>query len=216
MILNNHTKNLWVRLKDMKDFDITNPFIASLFLRQIDKTYDGFINAIHHSLLECFEHLEENSNMYINDSEDKISHSIITFLKGRCWDCTSETNSNGHVDITIKLHQFKWLAEAKIHKGIDWTTHGFNQLTQNYSIARSNSNHGGLIIYNKNKQKNSKQLALEWSNYLTNHDSLKIKCKQFTENCYFDSTIEEHPRSGNPYHLRNYFVNLMYTKSEDF
>lgn len=200
----------------MPQFNLDNAFRERLLANQVaneHNDYSLFLKTVHCEIDRAIEFMEENSNLLYNDDEDKLSFSIISQLRGARISCTSETNSNGHVDITIIDGKFKWLAEAKIQKGTDWTNHGFNQLTQNYSTGRKHACHGGIIVYNKLKHKNSKQCAKEWRNFLENSE-IDVECQDY-QNGYFDFTMKEHPRSGEPYHIRNYFVNLNYTPSKE-
>lgn len=211
----------------MTGIDITDELNTDLLNRQVANNITGdykpFLSKINRTLLKCFEHMEENANMHYaedenandSDGEVKLSYIIQTFLKGADIPCSTEQNSNGHVDLTIAEGGFKWLGEAKIQKGESWSYHGFRQLTENYSTGRSNAKYGGIIIYNKLKRKSSKACAEEFKIYLLDkHGNLNFK--DFTENCYFDLTMPEHPRSGNPYHIRTYYVNLHYTESKEF
>lgn len=199
----------------MPHFNLENAYRSRLLSTQVannNDNYQAFLNMVHGEIDRAIEFMEENSNRLQGDNEDKLSFVIISQLKGARINCSSETNSNGHVDITIQGGKFKWLAEAKVQKGIDWTNHGFKQLTQNYSTGRKNACHGGIIVYNKLKDKSSKKCAQEWRNFLENSE-IDVECQDYKYG-YFDFTIE-HPRSGEPYHIRSYFVNLKYTESKN-
>lgn len=201
----------------MSDFDITDDLETDLLERQVAQNtndYSLFVQNIYKNLDECFRILEVNSKHHVDDGEDRITYVIRMFLHGRNIPCTFETYSNGHVDMTITENNFSWLAEAKIHKGNKWTNHGFKQLTYNYSLAKPGCDHGALIIYNKKERKNSKQCANEWREFLEQL-GLGANCQDWNPNGYFDFSIPEHPRSGNPYYVRSYFVNLQYTESDD-
>lgn len=200
----------------MPQFNLDDNYRKSLITRQNahhSNHYGYFLTMVHDELDRAIEKIEENANLYHDDGEVKLSSHIELQLHGARINCKSETNSNGHVDLTVIDGDFKWLAEAKIHKGNEWTYHGFQQLTENYSTGRKNACHGGIIVYNKLVNKNSKQCAQEWLEYIES-SSIEIECQEY-QNGYFDFTIKEHPRSGEPYHIRNYFVNLKYTSSEN-
>lgn len=202
----------------MSDFDITEDSNVNFLSRQVANNsgnYEQFLEGLYYALDDCFQHLEKNSNHHQNDGETKISYMVQTILHMKNYNCEFETNRNGHVDLLVKENKFEWIAEAKIHDGNTWTYHGFRQLTENYGTGRPGSNYGGIIVYNKTKLKSSTKCAKEWREYIESQP-IGIECKEYSPYGYFDMTIKEHPRSGLPFHIRNYFVNLQYTPSEDF
>lgn len=200
----------------MDNFDITHPLTAKLLSRQVANNkndYNAFINLLYEDLEKCFECLEEEANEHHNKDETGISSSVKMYLRGAKYRCSTETNSNGHVDLTVEENGFKWLGEAKIQKGSQWTFHGFQQLTQNYSTGRRNASHGAIIVYNKNR-KNSRKCAEEWRSCIEKQP-LQIQCLDYKPGGYFDMVLSEHPRSGEPYYIRNFFVTLHYTPSKN-
>lgn len=200
----------------MPHFDLDNAFRERLLATQVannTNNYEVFLNVVHDEISAVTKLMTKQANLIHDDKEDKLTLFIISYFTGARLNCTRETNSNGHVDITIRSGKFNWLAECKIHKGNQWTYHGFEQLTENYSTGLEYENHGGIIVYNKTAGKHSKQCANEFRQYLESSD-LEIEFKDF-KNGYFDCTLKEHPRSGEPYHIRSFFVNLKYTPSKD-
>lgn len=197
--------------------DITSPFVANLLARQVAVNtgdYSSYIEVLYSELVRCFTKLEEEANQHSEKDETGVSSAVMMFLEGARYNCSTETNSNGHVDLTVTEGDFKWLGEAKIHKGNEWTYHGFDQLVTNYSTGRPNSCHGAIIVYNMKKRKNSVKCAEEWRDYVEKMP-LNIECSDYQPNGYFDMVLPTHTRSGAPYHIRNFFVNLQYTKSVD-
>lgn len=202
----------------MSEFDITEDSNVNFLSRQVanrTNNYELFLEGLYNALDDCFAHLEKNANHHQGDGETKISYVVQTILNTKNYNCEFETNRNGHVDLLVKENKFEWLAEAKIHGGNVWTYHGFRQLTENYTTGRPGTNHGGIIVYNLTKQKPSTKCAAEWREYIESQP-IEVECKDYTPYGYFDMTIMEHPRSGFPFHIRNYFVNLQYTPSEVF
>lgn len=200
----------------MTDFDITNPSVSTLLSRQVannENDYSAFISTLYAELATCFECLEEEANQHNKKNETEISSSIKMYLRGAKYRCTTETNSNGHVDLTVEENNFKWLGEAKIQRGNDWTYHGFDQLTANYSTGRPNSCHGAIIVYNKIK-KTSLKCAQEWRECVEGLQ-LNIECSDYEPDGYFDMVVPEHPRSGTPYYIRSFFITLHYTPSAE-
>lgn len=202
----------------MSQFDITEESNVDLLSRQVANNSDDyqlFLDRVYIALDNCFAYMEKNSNEHQGEGETKISYAVKTYLNGKDYNCESEIHSNGHVDLIIKENKFEWLAEAKLHKGNVWTYHGFRQLTENYATGRPGTNHGGIIVYNLTKGKMSTKCAEEWRAYIESK-SIETKCSPYMPHGYFDMTIPQHPRSGYPFYIRNYFVNLQYTPSEEF
>ena len=198
-------------------FDVTNPFIAKLIARQAalnENDYSAFIELLYDELITCFSKLEEEANQHRGKDETGVSSAVMMFLAGAKYRCSTETNSNGHVDLTVEEGHFKWLGEAKIHKGNEWTHHGFDQLVTNYSTGRRNACHGAIIVYNMKKRKNTVKCAEEWREYVEKM-GLDIECSDYQLDGYFDMVLPTHTRSGSAYYIRNFFVNLQYTLSKD-
>lgn len=197
--------------------DITNPLISNLLSRQVainENDYGAFVETLYIELVRCFGKLEEEANQHSKKDETGISSTVMMFLTGARYRCSTETNSNGHVDLTVEEGDFKWLGEAKIHKGNEWTHHGFDQLVTNYSTGRPNACHGAIIVYNLKKRKTSVKCAQEWREYIEKMP-LNIQCSDYKPDGYFDMVLPEHTRSGRPYHIRSFFVNLQYTPSAE-
>lgn len=200
----------------MFGIDVTNPFFANLLSRQVainTNDYGVFIESLYIELIRCFEKLEGNANQHVEKDETGISSEVMMFLEGARYRCSTESNSNGHVDLTVEEGQFKWLGEAKIHKGNEWTFHGFEQLVMNYSTGRPNACHGAIIVYNTKKKKSSMKCAKEWREHIEN-EPLNVTCSEYQPDGYFDMVLPEHSRSGAPYYIRNFFVTLHYTESD--
>lgn len=94
--------------------------------------------------------LEEGGKEYKNVGEVAISHFIATALKSGCvFLASTESNSRGHVDITITAPsfseetKFKIKAEAKLWKGPAYQRSGFEQL----QVYLTGSPQTGLLLY---------------------------------------------------------------------
>ena len=111
---------------------------------------EEFDEALESHILDAVRWLEDNANSLHRDSEDSLS----TTLAGRISmkeliDTSRETNTRGHVDITIKVITIsrKRLGEAKIYDGYAYHEKGLQQLVERYSTGRERS--GYMFCYVK-------------------------------------------------------------------
>lgn len=95
--------------------------------------------------------LEENSKVYQEAGEDTLSSNIVIAINQHfLFKATRESNSNGHVDITIIAPRikdegyFKFKGEAKIWNGVQYALQGFDQL-QGYLNGRHD--HAFVALY---------------------------------------------------------------------
>lgn len=121
---------------DFKTMHTTDPQkIRTLFLSKLK----GILQA-----------LEEGGKEYKTAGEVAISHFITTALKSGCvFFASAESNSRGHVDITVtapsfsESTDFKVKAEAKIWNGAKYQKAGFEQL-EGYLTGSPQT---GLLLY---------------------------------------------------------------------
>lgn len=198
--------------------NITSPLEASLVSRMnaIKKNdYDAFIDQLYLDIYFQIKELQGYSSMYYNKSEDEITVFLVSNLKSMGYGCSHDKYHNGHVDLYIEDHLFKWLGECKLHAGNGYTNKGFKQLNDRYSEGNEFGNKGGILIYNQLKSKNTLDCMREWYNYLCekpDFEPLKLKFSNFEPSKgrqYFDST-HAHVKSGMPYYIRYFFINLSF------
>lgn len=115
-----------------------------------NSTDEEFDEALESHILDAVRWLEDNANSLHGDNEDSLS----TTLAGRISmkqliDAGRETNTRGHVDITIKVISTprKRLGEAKIYAGYAYHEQGIRQLVERYSTGRDRS--GYMFCYFK-------------------------------------------------------------------
>lgn len=88
-------------------------------------------------------HLEENhKNLKEDDEETLTGHIARALNQSAMFNATAETNSNGHVDLTVTAHlvnqlNFKVKGEAKIWKNNSYALSGYSQL-DGYLTGRPN------------------------------------------------------------------------------
>jgi hypothetical protein len=113
------------------------------------KTDDEFEAAFDALLEKAISHVEANSKNFRQLDEEGLSAALALGLSMPGLTVTQETNSNGHVDLTIEADhcspQRKKLGEAKIYNGPAYHVSGLKQLLRRYVTGRES--HGLLIAY---------------------------------------------------------------------
>lgn len=98
-------------------------------------------------------HLQANSNNFKKLDEEGLSAVLAGFLSVPGLTVTQETNSNGHVDLTVEADHCvpprKKLGEAKIYDGPKYHIKGLGQLIGRYSTGCEGR--GLLIAYVRKK-----------------------------------------------------------------
>jgi len=114
-------------------------------------TDDEFDAALIPLLAKAVDHLESNSKNYIDLGETGLTAAFVASLSGFGLRVTQETNSNGHVDVTISGYlcrpEQKRLGEAKLYRGYVHHIGGLEQLL-GYMTGRAS---GYLLNYVRKK-----------------------------------------------------------------
>ncbi len=114
-------------------------------------TDDEFDAALIPLLARAIDHLESNSKNYLSLGETGLTAALAGSLSGFGLRVTQETNSNGHVDVTITGYLCrpaqKRLGEAKLYDGYHYHVGGLEQLL-GYMTGRSS---GYLLNYVRKK-----------------------------------------------------------------
>lgn len=103
-------------------------------------TEEEFDSAFDNWLTQAVSKLEANKLNYKNLDEEGLSAVLAATLTTGEISVTQEQNSNGHVDLTVKLNnsspQRKKLGEAKIWRGKEYHVSGLDQLLNRYTTGR--------------------------------------------------------------------------------
>jgi hypothetical protein len=122
------------------------PEYLDLLTAETDAEFEKAFDAI---LGKAIIHLETNKKNYKLLDEEGFSAALAGVLSIPGLTVTQETNSNGHVDITIEANQCvparRKLGEAKIYKGPKYHVDGLEQLLGRYTTGREGR--GILIVY---------------------------------------------------------------------
>jgi hypothetical protein len=117
------------------------------------KTDAAFESAFDHFLEKAVTCLETSRLEFRTLGEDGLSSVLVSALSVPGITATRETNSNGHVDITVIADHCtpmrKKLGEAKIYAGPAYHVKGLQQLVGRYSTGREGR--GMLIVYFRKK-----------------------------------------------------------------
>lgn len=101
---------------------------------------EEFDNAFDNWLSQAIAKIEAGKKEFQDLSEDGISNILAYTLSTPEVSVTRETNSNGHVDLTVKLlnssPQRVKLGEAKIWRGREYHVKGLDQLLNRYTTGR--------------------------------------------------------------------------------
>lgn len=189
----------------------TGENIYSLLLKGLCKTYDEFIDRLYEDLEMTIERIEQNKKIRYNDEEDRLTEEIITSLSSYGYDAMHDTHyGGGHCDIIVKLNNFTWLGEAKIHSSYEYLLKGFKQLITRYAIGTDLCSQGSLIIYCKTK--NAASVKDRWKEEVKSNYGKDCIC---TESCRYRPsfsfyTVHKHESSGIDYKIKHIFVVLHY------
>lgn len=114
--------------------------IASDSAKEIDVIIDSY-------LIRGIHHLEKNKKNFKELKEEGLSAVLAAYMTLPGVTVTQETNSNGHVDITISIEflpeLYVRLAEAKIWRGAEYHIQGLEQLIHRYTTGREGK---GIMI----------------------------------------------------------------------
>ena len=126
------------------------PGYLDLMTAQSDAEFESAFDAI---LEQAVSGLESNSKNFASLDEEGLSGALALAINVPGLTVTPETNSNGHVDLTVVAdHCFpmrKKLAEAKIYDGPEKHIKGLEQLLGRYTTGREGR--GLLIVYFRKK-----------------------------------------------------------------
>ncbi|HGE8329477.1 TPA: hypothetical protein ACXIJH_001298 [Serratia marcescens] len=159
----------------MLDFNVDTGKLAVFSKRLSPASESEFIEQLYVDIDSVIKKMEESSDKYYSDDEDKLSHSIVTSLGNLGYEATEQTKKNGTVDITVisENKKYKWIAEAKIGYGNTKILEGVYQLVSRY-VKRDE--HAGLIIYYQ--KSGSASCFDKWLKFLYNQEWLEYSQNQ--------------------------------------
>lgn len=130
-------------------------------------SYDDFLDALYKKLDEILIKLEHSRDKHFSHDEDAITGVIAGRLEEAGYLATEQTKQNGAVDLTVKLGEHKWIAEAKIAYANGKILEGLVQLLTRYATRDVC---GGLLVYMK--KANSQKVVNNWEMFLKDNKQL--------------------------------------------
>ena len=103
-----------------------------------NNSYEDFLDVLYKKLRGIFIKLEHSRDKYFSHDEDAITGVIAGRLEEAGYYASEQTKQNGAVDLTVKLGDHKWIAEAKIAYSNSKILEGLLQLLTRYA-ARDKS-----------------------------------------------------------------------------
>lgn len=183
--------------------------------RKFAATNVDFVKQLYIDLDEAMYVLETQKHMYQETKwgEDELTSVIIAFLKGRNYDAEHDTQHGGHIDILVKhqLGRFAWIGEAKLWDGPAYIFGGWNQLNERYGTGTVRDNHGGIIIYVK--QRHSGEKFSSWRRHLSENVAGATIIPDDTNSLRFSSETV-HPATSQPYFVRHMAVSLFHATGD--
>jgi hypothetical protein len=153
--------------------------------------------------------MQANPELRQDDSEDRLSADIVLGLKISGYQASSDTKTGGHVDISVKLGDYSWLAEAKKNGNFG---EGFLQLTTRYVTASGNfaHNQAGLIFYMV-EDDNAKERLNSWRDALTGQGHACSDCTRNILAFYSDHKLKG---PGTDFKVRTMAVSLYHAPQD--
>lgn len=137
-----------ITLEDFQRFVGAKIFQATIRRLKIENggTYSEFVEQLYDDIDESIFSLQASRELRQEDNEDRITQDILFCLRRYGYSATHDSKTGGHVDISVRLGEHSWIAEAKKDGGF-WE--GLLQLTTRYVQASGNfgHDHAGLLFY---------------------------------------------------------------------
>src|SRR5262245_58917149 len=116
------------------------PEYLDLLTAETDEQFERAFDII---LERAVRLLESNKKNFRNLDEEGLTATLALALSMPGFTVTQETNSNGHVDLTMRTDRRIRLAEAKVYNGPEYHFSGIEQLLTRYMMGREGR---GLLI----------------------------------------------------------------------
>jgi hypothetical protein len=200
----------------LKQLRVLSPDLASALDRGYTAKYDFFVENLYDDLDEMMVVIERGRDVRANDSEDRTTEEIVSFLIGRGYVATANSHQSGHCDVTVTNKAgLVWLGEAKKHSDYDYLWKGFNQLTTRYSTGTATASAGGMLIYIRTQKPGSEVLS-EWRERLGIQelpDYSDADCARRPGLAFYSE--HKHELSGKPYKVRHMGILMKFEPKDE-
>ncbi|PZO15349.1 MAG: hypothetical protein DCF25_13695 [Leptolyngbya foveolarum] len=97
--MSSQEKFSWEQLEAIATVD---PYVESCLTGLLVHDYESFLDHLYAELDLVILRLEENRELRLNDSEDRLTLDIVDWLKGRGFHAEHEPKIGGHVDLVVR------------------------------------------------------------------------------------------------------------------
>jgi hypothetical protein len=200
----------------LKQLRALSPDLASALDRGYTNSYNFFVEKLYQDIDEVTVVIERGRDVRKDDSEDRTTEEIVSFLIGRGYAATANSHQSGHCDVTVENRAgLVWLGEAKKHSDYDYLWKGFNQLTTRYSTGSPTSTSGGMLIYIRT-QKPASDVIAEWRQRLgvqSLTDYAESDCAKRPGLSFYSQ--HKHEVSGLTYSVRHMGIMMSFDPKDD-
>ncbi|MCM8529327.1 MAG: hypothetical protein NE327_22585 [Lentisphaeraceae bacterium] len=194
--------------------DYENQYGTNTILRKLKKMYPGSYNEFIEYL---YEEIERITNLFYSQrkrftnegemlkSEDEITQEISNLLNCSGYNSSNETNSNGHVDLTVIKSGYEWKGEAKIHGAYDHVKCGLEQILQ---YCNGNESKAGVLIYIS--REDSLSIMKEYKNRIECYDRYPPSSEVLMCVKQRISSSHKHEATGNKIEITHFPFALYY------
>jgi len=201
-------QELKLSLETLKKFSDDVPGLGNFANRALVSDYEGFVSILYNDIDLIVSKIEQNPELYKNDSEDRITIDIINQLCAMGYVASHEKKIGGHTDMLVEKppKTWLWIGEAKIHSSYPYLFKGFRQLTTRYTSGTNDTNQGGMLIYIR--QANTQNIMNKWRDYLNKINlrastPFNLNTSPCNQNPLSFYSIHIHQRSGLPFTTRH-------------
>jgi len=166
-------------LKLVERLCVRAPETLELLTAETQEEYDAVLAKF---IERGIRHLEENAKHFYGLREEGLSGALAAYLNMPGLRASQESNTNGHVDITIEFEHtsplVRRLIEAKIYNSPSHHVGGLEQLLLRYTTGREGR--GWLVNYVKRKNIRNLVFNLREHLNLTKPCHQTGKCRDYT------------------------------------
>lgn len=98
----------------------------------------GFVACLEDDIHAAVQDLESQRHHLQGEGEESLRSRLVTYLRGRGYEVTAETDEGGHVDILVRSARpgLLWVGECKVHRAYEDLDEGMLQLHTRYASGR--------------------------------------------------------------------------------
>lgn len=207
------TKNIdQLNLRELEILESHIPLLAGFPQRILANTYEKFVHALYITIDKIIYGIEENPELTLNDSEDRITVEIKRGLRLIGYEASHDQKVGGHTDLLVRYSEFLWIGEAKFDNSLGYIFEGWLQLNSRYSTGGSNQGGGGILIYIRREK--AAKLMEDWKQYLSRKGIENLAIAPCPNRSMTFMSCHPHERSGLPFSIRHMPI-MLHFKPKD-